>query len=161
MDGALLDEVAAAALALMPPPATGRVVDVEAGLGALTLLLARHAARVDAVDGSKAIVQALRARLAVARLGNVDARVADAAALPFPERTFDAGYCLSVVGAAPRASVLGELRRVLKPGAPAVVAAAGERERDELLEDLVVAGFDDVTPHAVDGASAWLVAAVA
>src|SRR5438309_637964 len=124
MDAPLLDTVAAAALALVTPAATARVLDVEAGLGALTLLLARHAAHVDALDASKAIVSALRARLAVARLGNVEARAADAAALPFPERTFDAGYFLAAGAAASRADALVELRRVLKPGAPAVVAAA-------------------------------------
>ena len=161
MDGSLLDEVAAAALALVTPAAGARVLDVEAGLGALTLLLARHAGHVDALDGSKAIVSALRARVAVAKLKNVDARVADAAALPFPERTFDAGYFLSVVAAASRAAALVELRRVLKPGAPAVVAAASAAERDELLEDLVVAGFDEILAHAIDRSSAWLVAAVA
>jgi ubiquinone/menaquinone biosynthesis C-methylase UbiE len=161
MDAPLLDTVAAAALALVTPASDARVLDVEAGLGALTLLLARHAARVDALDGSKAIVSALRARLAVARLGNVEARVADAAALPFPERTFDAGYFLSVVAAPSRATALAELRRVLKPGAPAVVAAASAAERDELIEDLVVAGFDEILAHAIGRTSAWLVAAVA
>jgi hypothetical protein len=57
--------------------------------------------------------------------------------------------------------VLAELRRVLKPGAPAVVAAASERERDELLEDIVVAGFDEVQAHAVDAAGGWLVVGLA
>lgn len=161
MDGSLFDDVAAAALALVTPAAAARVLDVEAGLGALTLLLARHARHVDALDGSKAIVSALRARLAVAKVKNVDARVADAAALPFPEHTFDAGYFLSVVASADRLAALVELRRVLKPGAPAVVAAASAAERDELLEDLVVAGFDEILAHAIDRSSAWLVAAVA
>src|SRR5438270_9720779 len=109
MDAPLLADVAAAALALVTPAPTARVLDVEAGLGALTLLVARHAAHVDALDGDKAIVSALRARLAVARLTNVDARVADAAALPFPEHTFDAGYFLGVVSVAPRAAALAEL----------------------------------------------------
>jgi ubiquinone/menaquinone biosynthesis C-methylase UbiE len=160
MARALDDEVAAAALALAPPAATARVIDVEAGLGALTLLVARRAAHVDAVDGSKAMVAALRARLAVARLGNVETRVADVAALPFPERTFDAGYCLGLA-AATRAAALVELRRVLKPGSPAVAAAASAAERDELVEDLVVAGFDEVTARAVDGTAAWLVVGLA
>ncbi len=161
MAASLLDDVAAAALALVTPAATARVLDVEAGLGALTLLVARHAAHVDALDGDKAIVAALRARLAVKRLGNVDARVADPAALPFPERTFDAGYFLGVLAAASRAAALAELRRVLKPGAPAVVAAASSAERDELIEELVVAGFDEILAHAIGRTSAWLVAAVA
>ncbi|MCA1663533.1 MAG: DUF2934 domain-containing protein [Myxococcales bacterium] len=51
MDAPLLDDVAAAALALVTPAATARVLDVEAGLGALTLLLARHAAHVGGMLG--------------------------------------------------------------------------------------------------------------
>src|SRR5437879_4663635 len=110
-----LDELAAAALALVTPAPTANVLDVEAGLGALTLLVARRAARVDALGGSHAIVLALRARVSVAGLGNVVARVGDAAALPFVEQHFDAAYFLSVVSSAPRAAVLAEMRRVLKP----------------------------------------------
>jgi ubiquinone/menaquinone biosynthesis C-methylase UbiE len=161
MATSLLDELAAAALTLVTPAPTAHVLDVEAGLGALTLLVARRVARVDALDGSHAIVLALRARVSVAGLGNVVARVGDAAALPFVEQHFDAAYFLSVVSSASRAAVLAELRRVLKPGAPAVVAAASERERDELLEDIVVAGFDEVQAHAVDAASGWLVVGLA
>ena len=88
------------------------------------------------------------------------ARVGDAAALPFVEQHFDAAYFLSVVSSASRAAVLGEMRRVLKPGAPAVVAAADERDRDELVEDIVVVGFDEVQAHAVDSGG-WLVVGLA
>ena len=85
MDASLLDEIAAAMIAAAPPGDAARVVDVEAGLGALTLRLARALAngRVEALDGSKAIVAALKARLAVKKLANVEARVGDADALPF------------------------------------------------------------------------------
>ena len=161
MAARMLDELAAAAVALVTPAPSAHVLDVEAGLGALTLLLARRVARVDALDGSHAIVLALRARVAVAGLGNVVARVGDAAALPFVEQHFDAAYLLSVVSSASRAALLGELRRVLKPGAPAIVAAASVQERDELLEDVVVAGFDEVQAHQVEAVGAWLVVGLA
>jgi ubiquinone/menaquinone biosynthesis C-methylase UbiE len=152
----LEDAVAEAALALSPAASGARVLEVEAGLGALTLRLGRVVTHVTAVDASGAMVKALRARVAVARLKNVEARVADPAALPFPERTFDAAYFVSV--GAPRDGVLAELRRVLKPGAPAVVAAS---ERDALLEDLALAGFDDVVAHRVDRANAWVAIGIA
>ena len=152
-----LDTLAAAALLLARPAAGTRILDVEAALGALTLLLARHADEVVAVDASAAMVKALRARIAVAKLDNIEARVADPAALPFPERSFDGAYLLSFLSV-PLDAPLGELRRVLKPGAPAVVAAA---DRDALCEALVVAGFDDVVAHRVDRTEAWLALAVA
>ncbi len=151
------DTLAAAALVLARPDKSARVLDVEAGLGALTLLVARHAAEVVAVDVSDAIIKALRARVAVAKLSNVEARAADPTALPFPERSFDAGYFLSVLAAPPDEAIV-ELRRVLKPGAPVVVAGS---DRDALLEALVVAGFDDVVAHRVDKTNAWLALALA
>jgi len=151
-----LDAVARAALSLAAPDAEARVLDVEAGLGALTLLVATKVAHVTAVDASDAIVKALRARVAVAKLKNVEARVADPTALPFVERTFDAVYLTSVEGA--RDGVVAELRRVLKPGRPAIVAG---RDRDALVEELTLAGFDDVEAHDVKSAHAWLAVGIA
>ncbi|HEY2743191.1 MAG TPA: class I SAM-dependent methyltransferase [Polyangia bacterium] len=151
------DTLAAAALVLARPEKSARIVDVEAGLGALTLLCARHAAEVVAVDASEAIIKALRARVAVAKLGNVEARAADPEALPFVERSFDGGFFLSLL-AAPSEAALVELRRVLKPGAPAVVAGS---DRDALLESLTVAGFDELIAHRVDKTDAWLALALA
>lgn len=162
MEAALVDEIAAAAVALVPPAPGARVLDVEAGLGALTLRLARAAGvHVDAVDASKAIVAALKARLAVAKLTNVEARVGDAAALPFTERSFDAAFCSGALAGAVAAAAMDELRRVLKPGAPAVVAAADAHERDALVEDMALAGFDDVDVHAVGNSGAWLIRGIA
>jgi len=159
MDKALAEKLAAAALARVPPGA--HVVEVEAGLGALTLRAARAGARVDAVDASKAMVAALKARLAVAKLSNVEARVGDPAALPFVERTFDSAYCLAAP-ASGRVEMLAELRRVLKPGASAVVATAGGVSmRDEVVDEMMVAGFDEVQSHAVEKTDAWLVTGVA
>jgi ubiquinone/menaquinone biosynthesis C-methylase UbiE len=159
MDKALVEKVAAAALALVP--AAGRIVDVEAGLGALTMRAAREAEHVDAVDASKAMVAALKARIAVAKLGNVEARVGDAAALPFPEHSFDAAYYLSAASAASRVEALAELRRVLKPGAAAVVAIEDGTARNELVDEMMVAGFDEVEPIVVERTSAWLVRGLA
>jgi ubiquinone/menaquinone biosynthesis C-methylase UbiE len=157
MARALDDALAAAALALHSPATSARVVDVEAGLGALTLLVARRAARVDAVDASPAIVKALRARVAVAKLGNVEVRVGDPAALPFPEHSFDAAYLLGLAVPA-REPALVELRRVLKPGTHAVAAGA---DRDALVEEMLLAGFDDVVASAAPAAKAWLAIGVA
>jgi ubiquinone/menaquinone biosynthesis C-methylase UbiE len=159
MDKALADKLAAAALSRVP--AGAHVLEVEAGLGALALRAARAGARVDAVDASKAMVAALKARVAVAKLANVEARVGDPAALPFVERTFDGAYCIGVV-AAGRVEMLAELRRVLKPGATVVVAATeGEAARDELVDEMMVAGFDEVQSHPVEKTDAWLITGIA
>jgi len=159
MDKALSEKLAAEALARVPPGA--HVVEVEAGLGELTLRAARAGATVDAVDASKAMVAALKARVAVAKLTNVEARVGDPAALPFPERTFDAAYCVGAVVTG-RVEMLAELRRVLKPGAAVVVAAAGGAAlRDELVDEMMVAGFDEVQSHAVEKTDAWVITGVA
>jgi ubiquinone/menaquinone biosynthesis C-methylase UbiE len=163
MDASLLDEIAAAMIAEAPPRDGGRVVDVEAGLGALTLRLARAVAkgRVDALDGSKAIVAALKARLAVKKLANVEARVGDADALPFVERTFDGAYWINAGSDAPRGAVLVEMRRVLKPGARAAVAANDAAVRQEIVDEMEVAGFDELATHAVDGTNAFIIVGIA
>ena len=163
MDASLLDEIAAAMIAEAPPRDAARALDVEAGLGALTLRLARAvgAGRVDALDGSKAIVAALKARLAVKKLANVDARVGDADALPFIERTFDAAYWINAGSDAARGAVLVEMRRVLKPGAPAAVAANDAGERQEIVDEMEVAGFDELATHAVKGSAAFIVVGIA
>jgi len=160
MDG---DALAAAAIAAVPPAAGARVADVECGLGALTLLLARAVGggRVDAIDGSKAIVAALKARLAVAKIGNVEARAGDPEALPFVERSFDAAYWIGRSGGVARGAVIVELRRVLKPGAPAVLAARDAAERQELADEMEVAGFDELATHAVDGTPAFIIVGIA
>jgi ubiquinone/menaquinone biosynthesis C-methylase UbiE len=163
VDKALGEVIAEEAASLLPLAAGARVVEVDAGLGALTLRLARAAARVDAVDGDKAIVAALKARLSVARLTNVEPRVGDAAALPFAERTFDAAYCAS---GAPddhgrRAAMIAELRRVLKPGASAAVAAIDANSRDAVMDEMIVAGFDDIAVHAVGKTNAFIVTGIA
>jgi ubiquinone/menaquinone biosynthesis C-methylase UbiE len=163
MDASLLDEIATAAIAASPPREGARVLDVEAGLGALTLRLARAVGkgRVDALDGSKAIVAALKARLAVKKVVNVEPRVGDADALPFIERTFDAAYWINAGSDAARGAVLVEMRRVLKPGAPAAVAANDAGERQEIVDEMEVAGFDELATHAVKGTAAFIVVGIA
>ena len=50
-------------------------------------------------------------------LANVEPVLADAAALPFPDDTFDGAYLVTVLGEVPEGdSALRELRRVVKPG---------------------------------------------
>lgn len=98
------------------------LLDLGCGDGALTLGLATVCDRVTALDLSADDFQAA----AVARLGRdkVSFVQGDATQLPFPDRTFDAVLAHSVLesGAEP-ATLLGEARRVLRPGGRLGVAS--------------------------------------
>jgi SAM-dependent methyltransferase len=116
--------------ALRLVPAEGEVLDVAAGPGSLSLLAARSARQVHAVDFAPAMLDALRARAAAAGVANVEARVADGQALPFPDGRFDAAYSMfGVIFFPDRGRGLAELARVLRPGARAVVSSWPPVER--------------------------------
>lgn len=100
-------------------PASGRVLDVGSGPGALTSVLAERLgeASVSAVDPTPAFVDALRARLP-----DVDARVASAEQLPFADDAFDGALAELVVHFMTDADAgIREMVRVTRPGG--VVAA--------------------------------------
>lgn len=110
--------------ALQLVPATGEVLDVAAGPGSLTLLAARTARLVHAVDFAPAMLEHLRSRAAAAGIANVEAQVGDGQALPFPDARFDAAYSMfGLIFFPDRARGLRELVRVLRPGARALVAS--------------------------------------
>jgi ubiquinone/menaquinone biosynthesis C-methylase UbiE len=116
--------------ALRLVPAEGEVLDVAAGPGSLTLLAARTARRVYAVDFAPAMIDALRARAVAAGITNADAQVADGHSLPFPSARFDAAYSMfGLIFFPDRARGLAELARVLRPGARAVVSSWPPLER--------------------------------
>jgi ubiquinone/menaquinone biosynthesis C-methylase UbiE len=111
--------VAFADFAGIEPGATGRVLDVGCGPGALTAELVRRvgADRVAAADPSAPFVDAARARQP-----DVDIRQSPAEDLPFDDGAFDAALAQLVVHFMADPVVgLGEMRRVVRPGG--VVAA--------------------------------------
>src|SRR5690606_29044502 len=71
------------ALARIALTARSRVLDVAAGTGALALAAARTGAQVLATDFSPGMV----ARIAAARLPNVEARVMDGQSLDLPDES--------------------------------------------------------------------------
>ncbi len=116
--------------ALRLVPAAGEVLDVAAGPGSLTLLAARTATRVHAVDFAPAMLEALRARAAAAGITNVDTQLADAQSLPFPDESFDVAYSMfGIIFFADRSRALAEMARVLRPGARVVVSSWPPAER--------------------------------
>jgi ubiquinone/menaquinone biosynthesis C-methylase UbiE len=117
----MFETYARAALRLADPPAGGRLVDVACGPGTLSLLAARAGHPVDAVDFSPEMIAQLEARRAGA---DITPHLADGQALPFADATFAAGFSMFGLMFFPdRARGFAELRRVLAPGARAVVSS--------------------------------------
>jgi SAM-dependent methyltransferase len=96
------------------------VVDVACGPGTLARLAARAGHPVEALDFSPRMVALVDA------LGEpaIHARVGDGEALPYETASFDGGFSLfGLFLFADRAKGFAELRRVLRPGAKAVVTS--------------------------------------
>ena len=121
----MFEVFARAALAAAALPAGASIVDVAAGPGTLSLLAAAAGARVAAVDLSDEMIGQFRARATAAGLLDAcDVRVGDGQHLPFPDATFDAAFSMFGLMFFPdRIAGFRELRRVLRPGAPALVSS--------------------------------------
>jgi ArsR family transcriptional regulator len=89
--------------------------DLGCGTGPVALALAPFVARVVAVDGSAAMLQAARRRLQ--GLDNIDLRRGELEALPIDDTRLDAAVLMLVLHHVPEPSrALAEAVRVLKPG---------------------------------------------
>lgn len=98
------------------PHAGQRVLDVACGSGNAALSAARRYCEVSGIDYVPALIERAKMR-AQAEGSQIDFRVADAQALPFPDGSFD--VVLSVFGvmfAPDREKAAAELLRVCKPG---------------------------------------------
>lgn len=120
----MFEVFARAALRLAAPPRGGRIVDVACGPGTVSVLAAQDGHRVDALDFSPGMIDKLRARIAALGLAGITPQIGDGQALPYANATFDAGFSMFGLMFFPdRAKGFAELRRVLKPGARAVVSS--------------------------------------
>lgn len=140
----LTDAFNRAVLGLLAPLGGVDLIDVAAGAGGAALAAAAQGARVVAVDASPAMVARIAARAALQIAGGrPEARLADAAALPFPDASFGAALSsFGIVLLPDPGRGMAELRRVLRPGGRVAVVTWTESHRYEAaarLSDAVTA----------------------
>jgi SAM-dependent methyltransferase len=103
----------------------GRVLEIGAGTGAITVPMARRGRRVIGVDVSFAMLERLRAKDRGIRVA-VAVAVADATRLPIADDAFAGAYCRWVLHViAPWRDAVRELCRVVAPGGVIVIEPAG------------------------------------
>jgi len=135
------------ALRLSPP--SGAILDVAAGPGSLSLLAARQASSVHAIDFAPGMLRHLTERAAAAGIQNVIAQVADGQALPFEDGSFDAAYSMfGLIFFPDRARGLAELARVLRPGKRALISSWPPFERIPTFGALFEAINAELPPSA-------------
>lgn len=111
------------------------IVDVAAGTGLLSIAAAELGARVQALDLSPSMIDQLVAAATVH--STITAQVGDGQALPYEDNRFDAGFSLFGLMFFPdRPQGFAELRRVLRPGATAVVTAWAPAAESSLMRAL-------------------------
>ncbi|ACY18685.1 class I SAM-dependent methyltransferase [Haliangium ochraceum] len=95
----------------------GRVLEVAAGTGLVTAVLARAADEIVATDYAAAMVAELEQRVQAQGLTNVRCEQADLYALPYEAGSFDAVVASNVLHLVPDLDgAIAALRRVLAPG---------------------------------------------
>jgi len=124
--------LAEALLRLMPPLV---MADLGAGDGSFSLLLARRAARVIAVDASEKMLDVGRELAARHDVQNIEFRAGDMEELPIDAATVDvAFFSQSLHHALHPAHALEEATRILKPGGRLVILDLAKHRFEEARE---------------------------
>lgn len=133
------------------------VADLGAGEGQLTLLLARFAASVTAVDQSPAMLKELQKRAREAGLsGHVKAVEGDFEALPLGDATVDAVFLSQALHhAAQPPKALAEAARIVKPGGSVIVLDLSRHSQEWVREQWA----DQWLGFGIDEITGWLTAA--
>lgn len=119
------------------------VGDLGAGTGQVAASLAPFVRRVLAIDGSPAMLEAARKRLA--SFDNVELRRGELEALPIEDGALDAAVLVLALHLAPEpARVLAEAARVLRAGGKLLIVDMMPHERTDLSDSMghLWAGFD-------------------
>jgi ArsR family transcriptional regulator len=122
------------AMAALADPAW-TVGDLGCGTGQVAAALAPFVARVIAVDGSAAMLQAAKKRLH--GIDNVELRRGDLEALPIDDSRVDAAMMMLVLHHLPEPGrALAEVARVVKPGGRAIVVDMLPHERENYRQQM-------------------------
>ncbi|MCY9660879.1 class I SAM-dependent methyltransferase [Paenibacillus chondroitinus] len=107
------------------------ILDLGAGSGRLTRVLAPKAKSILAVDASEAMLQVTAQNLQAAGLHNWSTQVADHRALPVPDNSYDlivSGWSICYLGSSDMPNwqenirqVMAEIKRALRPGGCAII----------------------------------------
>jgi len=127
-------------------PAPERILDLGTGTGEGALLAAREFPRasVRGIDFSEQMIAAARAKVGLDPDGRIAFKVADAAAVPWPDDSFDLVTQLNVP------PFFAEIARILRPGGHIIVAASWGAETPFYTPDEVLArglGRRGITEH--------------
>jgi ubiquinone/menaquinone biosynthesis C-methylase UbiE len=124
-----------AALEMVAPGETDRLLDVGCGPGTLSLIAASRVAAVDAVDFSENMIAILRRHAADRGLKNICPLLGDGQGLPFEGATFDAAFSMFGLMFFPdRAKGYGEIFRTLKNGGRACVSSWAPVDRSPMMQ---------------------------
>jgi ubiquinone/menaquinone biosynthesis C-methylase UbiE len=122
--------------------AKGSVLEVGAGTGEMSHFLVEHGCHVTATDISSKMVEQIKHKL------SIEAVVADAEHLPFPDASFDTVVGAEMIYYLDHPEVfIREAYRVLRPGGRILLSSANDTMRiyDRLRALLRVIGFGDAT----------------
>ena len=137
------------ALRLASPEPGTRLADVACGPGTLALLAAGAGFAVDALDFSPEMVALLERSARERGLDGIRARVGDGQALPYPDATHGGAFSLFGLMFFPdRRRGFSELRRILRPGARAVISSWQPMERSRVMSALLAAVQQALPPGA-------------
>ena len=140
------------------PPAPERILDLGTGTGAAAFFLAREypQASVRGVDMSTEMVRVAQRKVGLDPEGRIAFRVADAAALPFPDEHFDLVAGINVP------PFFAEVARVLRPGGHVIAVASGGPATPFFTPDAVLdrgyrrRGIERVVTDQVGSATYWV-----
>jgi ubiquinone/menaquinone biosynthesis C-methylase UbiE len=102
-----------------------RVLDAGSGMGQWTVPLAELNGKVNAVDVSAARIAATRELARELGVANLEVDEQSVEELKFPDETFDAVFCYSVIMMTDFRKTVREFHRVLKPGGRVYICANG------------------------------------
>ena len=130
----VFEQFARDAIRLAAPAPGSRVVDIACGPGTLAFIAAEAGHAVDALDFSPQMIERLEARKRAIGDTHVRPQLGDGQALPYADATYGAAFSMFGLMFFPdRAAGFRELRRVLVPGARAVVSSWQRMEDNPVL----------------------------